>query len=157
MIETGQRNFRDTCKGPEKDYYPKSQNTKVEDPESSHSIKPELTSIQSTPVMTRQTLSPSIISDERIGRQRDLCLCLRLFLLTTKSLDFVRLVASSLDDDGDKSRRIYQHYLLRRKTQSYHLKSKGFILGTQGFEIFLILLLSRSKTILDMPVLPNMF
>ncbi|CAN6998208.1 unnamed protein product [Brassica rapa subsp. trilocularis] len=82
--------------------------------------------------MTRQTLSPSIISDELIGRQRDSCLCLRLLLSTTKSLDFVRLVASSLDDDGDKSRRIYQHYLLRRKTQSYHLKSKGFILGTQG-------------------------
>ena len=24
MIETGQRNFRDTCKGPEKDYYPRA-------------------------------------------------------------------------------------------------------------------------------------
>lgn len=45
MIETGQRNFRDTCKGPEKDFYPKSQNTKVEDPQSFHSIKPELTSV----------------------------------------------------------------------------------------------------------------
>ncbi|KAF3512463.1 hypothetical protein F2Q69_00007362 [Brassica cretica] len=44
-IETGQRNFRETCRGPEKDFYPKSQNAKVEDPQSSQSIKPELTSV----------------------------------------------------------------------------------------------------------------
>ena len=113
--------------------------------------------IQLTPATTRQTFSSSIISDERIGRRRDLCLCVRLLLSTTKSLDFVRLVASLLDGDGDKSRRIYQRYLLRRKTQSYHLKSKGFILGTQGFEISSILLLSRYETILDIPVLPNVF
>lgn len=44
-IETSQRNFRETCRGPEKDFYPKSQNAKVEDPQSSQSIKPELTSV----------------------------------------------------------------------------------------------------------------
>lgn len=43
------------------------------------------------------------------------------------------------------------------KTRSYHLKSKGFILGTQGFEISLILLLSRSETIFDILVLPSVF
>ncbi|WZZ55408.1 hypothetical protein YC2023_055515 [Brassica napus] len=85
--------------------------------------------IQSTPATTRRTLSSSSISRR----------------MTRKTKRSVQIPAnlpplSSL-----------------AKTRSYHLKSKGFILGTQGFEISLILLLSRSGTILDIPVLPSVF
>lgn len=44
-IETGQRNFIEAGRAPEVDSYLKSQNTKIEDPQSSHSNKPVLTSV----------------------------------------------------------------------------------------------------------------
>lgn len=44
-IETCQRNFIEAGRAPEVDSYPKSQNTKIEDPQSSHSNKPVLTSV----------------------------------------------------------------------------------------------------------------
>ena len=74
--------------------------------------------IQSTPATTRRTLSSSSISDEWLGRRRDPCLCLRLLLSTMKSLNFLWIVASSLDDNKDKSRRIYHRYLLWRKHEA---------------------------------------
>lgn len=45
-IETGPRDFIERGREPEKDSYPKSQNIRVEDPQSSRSNDPVLTSVR---------------------------------------------------------------------------------------------------------------